>query len=41
MVMEYDLTLGGGHTMQYTDHASQKATLEIYIILLSNVTPID
>ena len=21
-VMEDDLTLGGGHTMQYTDHAS-------------------
>ena len=39
--MEDDLTLGGGHTMQYTDHVSQKSTLETYITLLANVTPIN
>ena len=37
LVME-DLTLGGGHTMQYTDAVSQKCTLETYIFLLTNVT---
>ena len=41
MVTEGDLTLGDGHTMQYTDHLSQKCTPEIYIVLLSNVTPIN
>ena len=41
MVMEDDLTLGGGHTMQYTDHVSQKCALELYIILLTNITPIN
>ena len=39
--MEEDLTLGGGHTMQYTDRASQKHTLETSMILLTNVTPIN
>ena len=38
MVMEDDLTLGGEHTVQYTDHVSQKCTLEI---ILTNVTPIN
>ena len=33
MVREDDLALGGGHTMQYT--------LETYIILLTNVTPVN
>ena len=41
MVTENDLALGGGHTMQYTDHVTQKCTLETYIILLNNVTPIN
>ena len=39
LVTEDDLTLGGGHTMQCIDHVSQKCILEIYIILLTNVTP--
>ena len=38
MVTEGDLTLGDGHTMQYTDHVSQKCTLETYMTLLTNVT---
>ena len=38
--MENDLAFGGGHTMQYTDHVSQTRIPEIYIILLTNVTPI-
>ena len=37
MVTEYDLTLGGEHTMQYTDHVSYKCTLETCIILSTNV----
>ena len=43
MVMEDDrtLTLGDGHTRQYTDHVSQNCTLETYEILLTNVTPIN
>ena len=32
VVMEDGLTLGGGHTMQYTDHVAQKCTLETYVI---------
>ena len=39
MVMEGDLTLGGGHTIQHIDDVQEKCTLEIYGILLSNVTP--
>ena len=39
MGMEHDLTLGGGHT-KYTDHVSQKCTLETYTIVLISVTPI-
>lgn len=38
MVTEEDLTLGGGHTVQYTDNVSQNCTLKTYIILLSNIT---
>ena len=34
MVTEDDLTLSGGHTMQYTYHVSQKCILENYMILL-------
>ena len=41
MVMKGDLILGGEHTMQCTDHVSQKCTLETYMILLTNVTPIN
>ena len=36
-----DLTLGGGHTRQYTGDVSQKCTLETYIILLTNITVIN
>ena len=39
--MEGDLTLGGGHRVQYTDLVSQKCTLETYLIALTNVTPIN
>ena len=41
MAKEDDLTLGGGHTMQYTDHVSQKCPLDTYMVLLTNVTPIN
>ena len=41
MVTKGDLTLGGGHTMQYIDHVSQNCTVETYIILFSNVTLIN
>ena len=36
--MEVDLTLGSGHTMQYTDNVSQNSITEIYIkpIVLTN-----
>ena len=40
MVMEEDLTLGGGYTVQGTDDVSQNYTQETYITLLSNVIPI-
>ena len=39
--MKGDLTLGGEHTIQYTDDALQNCTLESYIILLTNVNPIN
>lgn len=35
------LTLGGERTMQYTDDVLCNCTLETYIILLTNVTPIN
>lgn len=38
MVMEDDLSLDGGHTKQYAGHVSQKCTLEIHMVLLTNVT---
>ena len=41
LVTEGDLTLGGGHTMQCTDHGSQKCTRETCGTLLTNVTPIN
>ena len=39
--MEDDLTLGGRHTMQYTDDVLQNSTVETYVILLTNVNPIN
>ena len=41
MVTKDELSLGGGHTVRYTEHVTQKCTLETYIILLTNVTPIN
>ena len=41
MVMRDDLTLSGGHKMQYKDHVSQECILETYVILLTNITPIN
>lgn len=41
MMMEGDLTLDGKHIMQYTDNVLKNCILEIYIILLSNVIPIN
>lgn len=40
MMTEEYLTLDGGHTILYTDHASYKRTIETCLILLINVTPI-
>ena len=40
MVTE-DLTLSGGHTMQFTDDVSQNYTLETCMIALTNVTLIN
>lgn len=36
-----DLTLGGGHTVQYTDCVAQKYTFETCMTPLTNVTPIN
>ena len=41
MMIERDLTWGGEHTIQYTDNVLQNCTPETYIILLTNVTPIN
>ena len=41
MVAEDVLSLGGGHAGQYTDHVSWKYTLETYMMLLTNITPIN
>ena len=38
MVTKEDVTLGGGHAMQYTDDVSWNCMLETYINLLTNVT---
>ena len=40
MVMEGDLTLGGKHTIQYTDDVLLNCTLETSVMLLTYVTPI-
>ena len=37
--MEGDLAWSAEHTMQCTDDALQNCTPEIYVILLTNVTP--
>ena len=41
MVMEGDLALSGEHTIQYSNNVLQNCTPETYIILLTNVTPIN
>ena len=41
MVTEGNLPLGDEHTIQCTDDVLQNCTPETYIILLSNVTPIN
>lgn len=38
MVMEDVLTLGDGHTVQYTDLVSKTCTFETCMILLTNIT---
>ena len=39
--MKGDLTWGGGHTLQYTDVVVENCILETYIILVTNVTPMN
>ena len=39
--MARDLTLGGGHAMQYTDDVLWDYTPETYTILLTNLAPIN
>lgn len=41
MVMKGDQTLGGKHTIEYTDIVLYCCTPEIYVMLLTNVTPIN
>ena len=41
MVMERSLAWGDEYTIQYTDDVLQNCTYETYIILLTNVTPIN
>ena len=41
MVMEDGLILGGGNTVKCTDILSEKYTLKTYMILLTNVNPIN
>ena len=41
MATEGDLTLGGKHTIQYTDDVLQNCTFKTCITLLTNVTPIN
>lgn len=40
MVTEDDLSLGAWHTMTYADPVSEQSTLETFMLLLTNVTPI-
>ena len=39
--MEGNLTWGGEHIIQYTDYVLQSCTPVNYIILLTNVTPVN
>ena len=39
--MKGDLTWGGEHIIQYSDNVLQNCTPETYIILLTNVTPVN
>ena len=39
--MDGDLAWGGEHAMQYIDDVLQNSALEIYVILLTIVTPIN
>ena len=41
MVTEDDLSLGGGHIMQYIHYVAEKCTLETYVILLTIATLIN
>ena len=41
MAMERDFTWAGEHTTQHTDDVLQNCTPPTYIILLTNVTPIN
>ena len=41
MVKEGDLTSGGEHTEQHTDGVLQNFTIDTYIIVLTNITPIN
>ena len=41
MVTEGELTLSSEHTIQYTDDVLQNLTPETYILLLTNITPIN
>ena len=41
MVMEGDLTWGGEHTIQCIDDVLQHCTPKTYIILVTNVNPIN
>lgn len=39
-MMEGELALGGGYTVEYTDGILQNYTLETYTILLTNATSV-
>lgn len=41
MVRAGDVTVGGKHIIQNTDDVLQNQTLETYMILITNVTPIN
>ena len=41
MLMEGDLTWGNEYILYYTDDILQNCTPETYIILLTNITPIN
>lgn len=41
METDGDQTLGGGHSMQFTDDVLQNCTCETYVMLLISATPIN